>query len=71
MADHPVKSQHANHAGGNSEYGAVWGISCNVGDIMNNLPSCRECKGFLTKGLNSSECSNCLNWNFMNDAYSK
>ena len=61
MADQPGKRHYTNHAGGNSEYGGVWGISCNVRDMINKLPSCMECQILLTNGVDSSECSNCLN----------
>ena len=61
MEDQPGKRQHANHAGGNSEYGGVWGHSCNVKDMFNKLVSCDECENLMRMGEDSDGYTKCLN----------
>jgi len=70
MADQPGKRSYTNHAGGNSEYGGMWGYSCNVKDMYNDLLSCDECRKLMELGEDSEQCSKCLNWNFLNGRYS-
>jgi len=71
MADQPGKRYYSNHAGGNSDYGGVWGHSCNTKDLYDKLTSCEECRMHLKLGADTQECSKCLNWNFLNGWYSK
>ena len=69
MMDQPGKRDYYNHAGGNSDYGAKFGWSCNFKDIYYKLPSCHDCEDKLSIGI-VDRCNNCYNWNFMNTEYS-
>ena len=71
MGDQPGKRFYLNHAGGNSEYGGRFGVSCNVKDIYYQLLSCEECERLLAIGVDSTNCSKCLNWELLNGTYSE
>ena len=71
MADQPGKRGCANHAGGNSDYGAFWGCSCNIKDLHSNMSSCHECAHHFSIGKDVGSCLHCLNWNLMNGRHSE
>ena len=54
---------------GNSLYCPRYGFVCNYSEIIDMIPSCEECFVIILSNdrFDNSTCSNCLNWNFMND----
>ena len=68
--DQIEKRSYTLFSSGNGDWGAIRGYSYCTKDILNKLPSCETCENKLIRGLNSSKCKKCCDWDVEKANYS-
>ena len=71
MIDRPGKRSYTNFIGGNSKFKGRFGYSWHYKDLQDKLILFSKCKNSLTKRDNNDNCEDFLNWNILNEKYSK